>query len=75
MRLAQRLARLEQQARPDAVGIWDTEDDGRGRSVKVWWQGQLLETVTVDLFRQQYPDGTLLKIVYGELEGTPNARP
>ena len=75
MRLAQRLARLEQQARPAAVGIWDTEDDGMGRAVKVWRQGQHLETVTVDIFRQQYPAGMLLKIVHGELEGTPKARP
>ena len=71
-KLDARLRALEQQTRSDVVGIWDTDDGDR---VAVWQQGQLLETVTVDLFRQQYPEGMLLKFVYGEQEGTPNARP
>ena len=63
-----RLKRLEQRARPDVVGIWDMEEDDTGDTIEVWGQGRHLAMVTMDAFQQQYPDGTLCKIVYGEQE-------
>ncbi len=64
--IERRLRALEQQTRPDVIGIWDTED---GDVVEVGRQRPLLETVTVATFRKQYPDGMLLKITHGEPEG------
>ena len=61
--LERRLDALEQQTRSNVVGVWDTAD---GDVVEVWSRGRHLATLTVAAFREQYPDGTLCKIVHGE---------
>ncbi len=66
--IERRLAVLEQQARPNVVAIWDTDEDPSGLALAVWDAGQLLETTTVDAWREHYPECLLLKFVYGEDE-------
>ncbi len=71
--IERRLAVLERQARPNLVGIWDTEEDPDGVALDVWDAGQRLESMTVNAWREQYPDCLLLIWGYGTAEEAGNA--